>query len=78
MGINIIWIDNCESVEEVERLHTPVCTIKIHRRQDVITNIEWDFSAQSDSTANTSTVDFWPDPKQTINLKLLKLHVQLP
>jgi methylated-DNA-[protein]-cysteine S-methyltransferase len=74
MGINITWVDNCEGVEEVERLHTPVCTIKIHRRQDVITNIEWDFSQDSDITTNNdkNTLDFWPEPKQSINVKLLK------
>ena len=74
MGINITWVDNCDGVEEVERLHTPVCTIKIHRRQDVITNIEWDFTQNAYATENNDKqyLDFWPEPKQTINLKLLK------
>jgi methylated-DNA-[protein]-cysteine S-methyltransferase len=74
MPINITWVDNCEGVEVVETLHTPVCTIKVHRRQDVITNIEWDFSQDAGATANNDkqTLDFWPGPKQTINLKLLK------
>ena len=74
MGINITWVDNCEGVEEVERLHTPVCTIKIHRRQDVITNIDWDFSQDIDATENNDKhiLDFWPEPKQTISLKILK------
>ncbi len=74
MPINIIWVDNCEGIEEVERLHTPVCTIKIHRRQDVITHIDWDFTQDSDATEHNHKqyLDFWPEPKQTINLKLLK------
>jgi methylated-DNA-[protein]-cysteine S-methyltransferase len=74
MPINIIWVDNCEGDEEVERLHTPVCTLKVHRRQDVITNIEWGFSQDAGATANNDkqTLDFWPEPKQTINIKLLK------
>ena len=74
MPINITWVDNCEGVEVVERLHTPVCTIKIHRRQDVITNIEWDFSQVTDAAINNDNhaVDFWPEPKQTVNVKLLK------
>jgi methylated-DNA-[protein]-cysteine S-methyltransferase len=74
MPINITWVDNCEGVEEVERLHTPVCTIKIHRRQDVITQIEWDFSQDVDAIDKNDKkyLDFWPEPKQTINLKLLK------
>ena len=74
MTINITWVDSCEGEEKVERLHTPVCTIKIHRRQDVITNIEWDFSQDADMAENNckQLADFWPAPKQTVNLKLLK------
>ena len=74
MTINITWVDNCEGEEKVERLHTPVCTIKIHRRQDVITNIEWDFSQDADKAENNckQLADFWPEPKQAINIKLLK------
>jgi methylated-DNA-[protein]-cysteine S-methyltransferase len=74
MRINITWVDSCEGEEKVERLHTPVCALKIHRRQDVITNIEWDFSQDHDVTEENSkhTLAFWPEPKQTINLKLLK------
>jgi methylated-DNA-[protein]-cysteine S-methyltransferase len=72
MPINITWVDSFEGIEEVERLHTPVCTIKIHRRQDVITNIEWDFVAHNDASETEKKVDFWPEPKQTINVKLLK------
>ncbi|MEQ1486175.1 MGMT family protein [Methyloglobulus sp.] len=73
MGINITWVDNCEGEEEVEILHTPVCSLKIHRRQDVITNIEWDFSQDVDAIDNNKQyLDFWPKPKQTITLKLLK------
>jgi methylated-DNA-[protein]-cysteine S-methyltransferase len=74
MGINITWVDSCEGVDEVERLHTAVCTIKIHRRRDVITHIDWDFSQNPDAIGNNDkhTLDFWPEPKQTVNLKLLK------
>jgi methylated-DNA-[protein]-cysteine S-methyltransferase len=74
MPINITWVDSCDGDEEVERLHTPVCTIKIHRRQDVITHIDWDFSQDIGATENNDkhTLPFWPEPKQTINLKLLK------
>ena len=74
MTINITWVDHCEGTEEIERLHTPVCTIKIHRRQDVITNIEWDFSQDADLAKNNGQqlADFWPEPKGTVNLKLLK------
>jgi methylated-DNA-[protein]-cysteine S-methyltransferase len=74
MGINITWVDSCDGSEVVERLHSPVCTIKIHRRQDVITNIEWDFSQDADAAKSDEkhTLDFWPEPKQTVNLKLLK------
>ncbi len=74
MPINITWVDNCDGEEVVERLHTPVCAIKIHRRQDVITHIEWDFLQDTDATENNDkyTLDFWPEPKQTISLKLLK------
>lgn len=74
MTINITWVDHCEGVEEVERLHTPVCTIKIHRRQDVITHIDWDFSQDADLAENhgQQLADFWPEPKQTVTIKLLK------
>ncbi|MEQ1557636.1 MAG: MGMT family protein [Methyloglobulus sp.] len=74
MPINIIWVDNCEGDEEVERLHTSVCSLKVRRRQDVITNIEWDFSQDVKATESNDKqkLDFWPEPKQTINLKLLK------
>ena len=74
MGINITWADHCEGEEIIEKFHTPVCALKIHRKQDVITNIEWDFSQDADMAENNSQqmVDFWPEPKQTINLKLLK------
>lgn len=74
MTINITWVDHCEGVEEVERLHTPVCTIKIHRRQDVITNIEWDISQDADLAENhdQELAYFWLEPKQTVHLKLLK------
>ena len=72
MTISITWIEHCEGVETIEHQRTPVCCVKIHRRQDVITTIEWDFSAQSDPKTGTKSVDFWPEPMQTINLKLLK------
>jgi methylated-DNA-[protein]-cysteine S-methyltransferase len=74
MPINIVWVDSCEGEEKVERFHTPVCTIKVHRRQDVITHIDWDFSQDIGVTENNDkrTPDFWPEPEQTINLKLLK------
>jgi methylated-DNA-[protein]-cysteine S-methyltransferase len=74
MTINITWVDSCEGEEVVERLHTPVCTIKIHRRQEVITHIEWDFSQDPDATGKNDKnfADFWPEPKQTVNIKLLK------
>jgi methylated-DNA-[protein]-cysteine S-methyltransferase len=74
MPINITWVDNCEGEEKIEILHTPVCKIKVHRKQDVITHIDWDFSQDANITNNNDqqTLDFWPEPKQTINLKLLK------
>jgi methylated-DNA-[protein]-cysteine S-methyltransferase len=74
MPINITWVDNCQGDEEIEHLHTPVCSIKIHRRQDVITHIDWNFSQDANTTKNNDqqTIDFWPEPKKTINLKLLK------
>jgi methylated-DNA-[protein]-cysteine S-methyltransferase len=74
MPINITWVDNCDGEEKIERLHTPVCTLKVYRRQDVITNIEWDFLQDADVTEKNDkhTLDFWPEPKQTVNLKLLK------
>jgi methylated-DNA-[protein]-cysteine S-methyltransferase len=74
MPINITWVVSCDGVEEVETLHTPVCTLKVHRRQDVITNIEWDFSQDAGATKNNDKqyLDFWPEPKQNITLKLLK------
>lgn len=74
MPINITWVDHCDGEEKIESLHTPVCTIKIHRRQDVITHIDWDFSQDANTTKNNDQqkLDFWPEPKQPINLKLLK------
>ncbi|MBK8816309.1 MAG: MGMT family protein [Methylococcaceae bacterium] len=74
MPINITWVDSCDGVEEVERQHTPVCTIKIHRRKDVITSIEWDFSQDADAIENNDKqiLDFWPESKETVNVKLLK------
>jgi len=74
MPINITWVDNCDGEEKIERLHTSVCTLKVHRRQDVITNIEWDFSEDADATGNNDKqyLDFWPEPKETVNVKLLK------
>lgn len=74
MPINITWVDYYEGEEEIERLHTPVCTIKIHRSQDVITHIDWDFSQDADATGKHGkhVVDFWPEPEKTINIKLLK------
>lgn len=74
MPINIIWVDNCEGVEEVESLHTPVCAIKIHRRQDVITHIDWDFSQDAGAIGKNDkhTVEFWPDSDKAITIKLLK------
>jgi methylated-DNA-[protein]-cysteine S-methyltransferase len=74
MVVNITWVDSFDGEEQVERLHTPVCTLKVHRRQDVITNMEWDFSQDADETENNDNhiLDFWPEPKETVNLKLLK------
>jgi methylated-DNA-[protein]-cysteine S-methyltransferase len=74
MSINITWVDECEGEEEVEKLHTPICTLKVHRRQDVITNIEWDFSQGTESTDNKDkhSPDFWPGLEETVNVKLLK------
>jgi methylated-DNA-[protein]-cysteine S-methyltransferase len=74
MPINIIWVDYCEGSEDVERLHTPVCALKVHRRQDVVTHIEWDFSPGTGAAGDNgnSIFGFWPGPKQTIDLKLLK------
>jgi methylated-DNA-[protein]-cysteine S-methyltransferase len=74
MPVNITWIDSCEGEEEIECLRTPVCSIKMHRQQDVITRIDWDFSHDADAMGNNGNkfLDFWPEPKQTIDLKLLK------
>ena len=74
MPINITWVDSCIGEEEIDQIRTSVCALKIHRRQDVITNIEWDFSQDTDAAEKNDkhTLDFWPEPKQTISLKLLK------
>ncbi len=74
MAMNITWVDSCNGEEEIDHIHTPVCALKIHRRQDVITNIEWDFSQDSNVGENniSQIFNFWPEPKQTVNLKLLK------
>jgi methylated-DNA-[protein]-cysteine S-methyltransferase len=74
MAINITWVDSCDGEEEIEHIHTPVCGLKIHRRQDVITHINWDFSQDADNTEKTDNqiFNFWPEPNQTVNLKLLK------
>ncbi len=74
MPISITWVDRCDGEEIIERFRTPVCTLKIHRRQDVITNIEWDFSQDFEKTGNSDKnfVDFWPEPKESVNVKLLK------
>lgn len=74
MPINITWVERCEGEEIIERFRTPVCALKIHRCQDIITNIEWDFSQDSDvaESDNCQPFDFWPEPEQTVNLKLLK------
>ena len=78
MPLIINWVDQCDGVEEVERLSTPVCTLKVHRRQDVITSIEWDFSQRPnqeltlDGNNGDPAFSFWPEPKHTVTLKLLK------
>jgi methylated-DNA-[protein]-cysteine S-methyltransferase len=74
MPINITWVDSCDGEEKIESHNTPVCTIKVHRRQDVITHIDWDFSQEANATENNDKkyLDFWPKPEQTVNIKLLK------
>ncbi len=74
MPISIIWVDSCEVNETIERMKTPVVTLKIHRKGDVITQIDWDFAAseKSPSSYEHHLADFWPESDKTITIKLLK------
>lgn len=74
MAIQIEWVADCTGEEVVESYFTPVCKLNIHRRQDVITQINWDFSGtKSQSGQNDSQlVAFWPEPRQPVMIKLLR------
>ena len=73
MGINIVWVDNCNGTETVEKVKTPLCCLSIHRRDDVITQIEWNFTDNPKiEVAGAESAGFWPDSEKTVTLKLLK------
>jgi methylated-DNA-[protein]-cysteine S-methyltransferase len=74
MPIYITWVDSCEGSEEVERLQTPAVTLKVHRKGDVITQIDWDYAEHQESAPHDEIrlADFWPATDKTINIKLLK------
>lgn len=72
MPINVTWVDNCTGVEGVEHLRTPVCGLMVHRRGEVITQIEWDFSTYDGSAEAAKSVDFWPETDKAISVLLLK------
>lgn len=73
MSINITWVDTCSGEESIDRLSTPVCLLKIYRKGDVVTQVEWDFSKESYPNTDTRNLaEFWPDSDKLVNLKLLK------
>jgi len=74
MPINITWVDSCEGNEEIETLKTPAVTVKVHRKGDVITQIDWEFLLNQEpaSKHKSRLADFWPATDKTINIKLLK------
>lgn len=72
MNINIIWVDNENGIETVEHLQTPVCAIRVHRRGEVVSQINWDFNEHNDSSEPAKTVEFWPETDKEITIKLLR------
>lgn len=74
MPINITWVEHCKGSEEIETIQTPVVTLKVHRKGDVITQIDWDFaeSEKSVSSYESRLAEFWPGIDKAINIKLLK------
>ncbi len=74
MTVNIIWVDQCDAVEVVEKMETPVCSLNLYRRDDVITQVEWDFVKDVDAVEaeNKPKAEFWPEPEKSMTLKLLK------
>jgi methylated-DNA-[protein]-cysteine S-methyltransferase len=74
MPIKITWVDSCEGSEEIETLQTPAVTVKVHRKGDVITQVDWVYAENQESTSleENHLADFWPETDKTINIKLLK------
>ena len=72
MPINITWVDSCEGSEVIETMQTLAVTVKVHRRGDVITQIDWVYGAESEAQYGNPLADFWPKNDKAINLKLLK------
>lgn len=74
MSIAITWVDQCTANETVDTIETPVCSLKIHRRGEVITQVAWDFAADArlEDDDEKPVAEFWPEPEQALTLKLLK------
>jgi methylated-DNA-[protein]-cysteine S-methyltransferase len=74
MSINITWVDSCEGSEAIEAIQTPAVTVKVHRKGEVITQIDWVYaeSIESVSSYTNKLTEFWPATDKTINIKLLK------
>jgi methylated-DNA-[protein]-cysteine S-methyltransferase len=74
MNLNIVWIDHCDGTETIEKRDTPVCSLKIRRRGDVITQVDWDFTADriGINGQEEATFPFWPESSAPVEIKLLK------
>jgi methylated-DNA-[protein]-cysteine S-methyltransferase len=72
MPFIIQWIDNCEGDEKVVRLQTPAGQFAVYFQQDVICKTDWEFTDGLNHFSEHALNQYWQNPDQAINIKLLK------
>ena len=72
----IEWVDHCLGCEEVLKVNTPVGTLFLTHRKDVICQMDWDLNLSANDLQNNELQQkfaaFWINPSQSISVKLLK------
>lgn len=72
MSFIIQWVENCSGAEEVVKLQTPAGQFVIYSQQDVITKTDWELGSCLNRSCEHELNQYWQNPDQRINIKLLK------
>jgi methylated-DNA-[protein]-cysteine S-methyltransferase len=75
MSFVIQWVDFCSGAEEVIKIQTPAGQLVLYTRQGVISKADWEFDDgihTQDHEIQRQFQQYWLNPDELINIKLLK------